>query len=173
MTSGSNQDLLPGHSDIIIHHGFRYGDLGKVLILHGQLYHQEYGFNHEFEIYVAEGLVEFARKYRPGRSCLWIAEKRGKAIGSIAILERENKQSQLRWFIVHPEYRGKKIGRFLCKKAIEFCYNAGYELIYLWTLDNLAAARKTYEASGFQLKEKKKNCLWGKNLVEEYYILKL
>jgi len=68
MTSGSNQNHLPEIPDISIHHDFRYGDLGKVLYLHGQIYHQEYSFNHEFEAYVAEGLVEFARKYKPGKS---------------------------------------------------------------------------------------------------------
>jgi ribosomal protein S18 acetylase RimI-like enzyme len=172
MTSGSGQNLASSMPDIKIHHDFRYGDLGKVLFLHGQVYNQEYRFNHEFEAYVAEGLAEFARKYKSDKSCLWIAEEKGDTIGSIAILERDNKQAQLRWFIVHPEYRGKTIGRFLCKKAIEFCQNAGYDSIYLWTLGNLVAARKIYEANGFQLIKKKQNQLWGHNLVEEFYVLK-
>jgi len=43
-----------------IRNNYQYGDIAMVLSLHGQLYHQEYGFNHEFEAYVAEGLVEFS-----------------------------------------------------------------------------------------------------------------
>lgn len=173
MTSNSNQNRSPEVADISIHHDFQYGDLGKVLYLHGQVYHQEYNFNHEFEAYVAEGLAEFARKYKPGRSCIWLAETKEEVIGSISILERENKQAQLRWFIVHPEYRGKNLGKYLCSKAIQFSQNAGYEMIYLWTLDNLGAARRIYETYGFQLEEKKQNYLWGKQLVEEYHVLKI
>lgn len=168
MTSGSNQNLLP---DINIRNNFQYGDMGKVLYLHGQVYYQEYSFNHEFEAYVAEGLAEFANKYKPGKSCIWIAEDKRSAVGSIAILERENKQAQLRWFIVHPDYRGIGLGKSLFGKALGFCQDAGYEKIFLWTLDNLAAARTIYEANGFKSEEKKKNYLWGHHLVEEYYVL--
>jgi len=170
MTSSSNQNLLPY---INIRNNFQYGDMGKVLYLHGQVYYQEYGFNHEFEAYVAKGLAEFANKYNPGKSCIWIAENKGVAIGSIAILERENNQAQLRWFVVHPGYRGIGLGKSLFVKALGFCQAAGYEKIFLWTLDNLATARTIYEANGFKLVEKKKNYLWGHHLVEEYCVLNL
>jgi|LDZT01.1.fsa_nt_gi GNAT superfamily N-acetyltransferase len=173
MTSGSNQNHLPVIPDINIHHDFQYGDLGKVLYLHGQIYHQEYNFNHEFEVYVAEGLAEFARKYKPGRSCIWLAETKEQVIGSIAILERENKQAQLRWFLVHPDFQGLKLGKYLFQRAIDFCRNAEYERIVLWTLENLFAAKAIYEAKGFQPEEKKKHYLWGQELTEVYYVLNL
>jgi len=170
MTSGSNQNLLPY---INIRNNFQYGDMGKVLYLHGQVYYQEYRFNHEFESYVAEGLAEFANKYKPGKSSIWIAEDKDTIVGSIAILERENNQAQLRWFLVHPGYRGTALGKSLFGKALEFCHSSGYEKIFLWTLDTLAAARTIYETNGFKLKEEKKNYLWGHQLVEEYYVLNL
>ncbi len=170
ITSGSNQNFLP---DINIRNDFQYGDIGKLLSLHGQVYHQEYGFNHEFEAYVAEGLGEFARAYQEGKSSLWIAEIKNSAIGSIAILERPNQQAQLRWFLVHPEYRGVKLGKYLFEKALKFCQIAGYDMVFLWTLDNLAAARTIYETNGFKREDKKKHFLWGKHLVEEYYVLNL
>lgn len=170
MTSGSNQKILP---DIPIRDNFQYGDMGRVLAFHGQVYHQEYGFNHEFEAYVAEGLVEFARSYQEGRSNLWIAEKKNIVIGCIAILERTPQEAQLRWFLVHPDYRGIGLGKYLFKKAITFCKEAGYKVIFLWTLEHLDAARNIYEKNNFELKEKKKHYLWGHDLVEEYYVLHL
>ena len=170
MTSGSNQHFLP---EITIHNNFSYGDMGKVLTLHGQVYHQEYGFNHEFEAYVAEGLAEFANTCKPEKSCLWIAEKECVTIGSIAILERENNQAQLRWFLVHPDYRGIKLGQHLFKEAIQFCQKCDYHRIFLWTLDNLDAARAIYERNSFLLVENKEHYLWGRQLVEEYYVLNL
>ncbi len=170
MTLDSNRYNL---SDITIRNNLQYGDMGFVLSLHGQVYNQEYGFNHEFEAYVAEGLAEFAREYRESKSCLWIAETGNMTAGCIAILERPNEQAQLRWFIVHPEFRGLKLGKCLMEKAIEFCRHAGYRQIFLWTLHHLDAARAIYEMNGFKLGEQKKHFLWGQHLIEEYYILVL
>lgn len=170
MASGSNKHFL---LDITIHNNFSYGDLGKVLTLHGQVYHQEYGFNHEFEAYVADGLVEFARIYQDGKSSLWIAEIKDTIIGSIAILERPHQQAQLRWFLVHPDYRGIKLGQHLFKEAIQFCQKYDYHMIFLWTLDNLDAARAIYERNSFILVEQKEHYLWGRQLVEEYHVLNL
>jgi len=170
VTSSSNQNFLYNTN---IRNDFQYGDIGRVLLLHGQVYYQEYGFNHEFEAYVAEGLGEFARAYQEGKSSLWIAEIKKTTIGSIAILERPHQQAQLRWFLVRPEYRRIKLGRLLFEKALKFCQSAGYDKIFLWTLDILAAARAVYEANGFKKENEKKHFLWGHHLVEEYHVLYL
>ncbi len=136
-----NKDIL---GEINIRNNFQYGDMGIVLSLHGRLYYQEYQFNHEFESYVAEGLVEFAREYKEDKSSLWIAEVKDRAISSLAILERPNKQAQLRWFLIHPDYRGIGLGKCLVERAITFCRDAGYHSVYLWTLKNLIAAKIIY-----------------------------
>lgn len=172
MTSNldSKPDIL---KEIIIRNDFQYGDLGIVLLLHGKLYHQEYQFNHDFEMYVAEGLAEFIKMYREGKSRLWVAEVKGKAIGTVAILERPQYQAQLRWFLIHPDYRGIGLGKILTEKTIIFCRDAGYHSIYLWTLKNLIAARIIYEQYGFKLIEEKEHFFWGQNLTEQCYTLKL
>jgi len=170
ITSGSNQSLLP---DINIRNNYQYGDIGMVLSLHGQVYHQGYGFNHEFEAYVAEGLAEFARIYQDGKSSLWIAEIKDTIIGSIAILERPHQQAQLRWFLVHPDYRGIQLGKHLFGEALKFCQDAEYEKVYLWTLGHLDAARTIYHKNGFKLLEKNKIVQFGHHLVEEYHVLNL
>ncbi len=157
--------------DIIIRNDFQYGDLGIVLSMHGKLYHQEYRFNHEFEVYVAEGIIEFANTYQEGRSSLWIAESKGKAIGTVTIMERSPQQAQFRWFLIHPGYRGIGLGRLLMEKVINFGREAGYCTIYLWTLKHLTAARTLYERYGFQLEEEKTHFLWGQNLTEQRYLL--
>jgi len=147
--------------------------LGIVLSMHGELYHQEYSFNHEFEAYVAEGIVEFARKYREGRSSLWIAESKGKAIGTVTIMEKTPQQAQFRWFLIRPDYRGIGLGRLLMENTINFGREAGYDSIYLWTLEHLTAAIVLYNRFGFQLDEEKKHFLWGQNLTEQRYLLNL
>jgi len=159
--------------DISIRDDFQYGDLGIVLSMHGELYHKEYQLNHEFEAYVAEGIGEFARQYREGRSKLWIAEDKGKAIGTVTIMERLPQQAQFRWFLIHPDYRGIGLGKTLVGKTIAFSQEAGYQSIYLWTLEHLTAARILYERFGFKLEDKKTHFLWGQNLTEERYLLNL
>jgi GNAT superfamily N-acetyltransferase len=168
--SNPNKDIL---NKFIIRNNFQYGDLGMVLALHGELYYSEYQLNHEFEAYVAEGLAEFAKIYQEGKSRLWIAEFTGKAIGTLAIMERPEQQGQIRWFLIHPDYRGIGLGKLLVEKAINFCRDAGYQSIFLWTLENLTAARAIYEKYGFRLKEEKEHFLWGQNLIEQYYVLNL
>ena len=159
--------------DIIIRNNFQYGDLGIVLSMHGKLYHQEYQFNHEYESYVAEGIVEFAKTYQEGRSRLWIAENKGVPIGSIAVMERTPQQAQFRWFLIHPDYRGIGLGRVLVEKTINFAREASYDSLYLWTLEHLTAAIILYNRFGFQLVEEKKHFLWGQDLTEQRYLLNL
>lgn len=170
MTPKSNQDFL---FNLYIRNDFQYGDLGLVLTLHGSIYHQQYGFNHEFEAYVAEGLAEFGRDYQEGKSRLWIAQTGDKVVGSIAIMERPHQEAQLRWFLVHPDYQGKKLGKRLLDQSIKFCQDVGYKRLFLWTLAHLKAAKSIYEKNGFKLVEQKKHSLWGKQMVEEYYVLTL
>ena len=166
----SNQDTLNG---ITIRHNYQYGDLGIVLSLHGHLYHQEYHFNHKFEAYVAEGLAEFANTYREEKCRLWIAETKGKVIATLAVMERPKKQAQLRWFLVHPDFRMLGLGKLLMRKLLQFCQEAGYQSIFLWTLEHLISARVLYEKFGFHLEKEQESFLWGHNITEQYYLLDL
>ena len=113
------------------------------------------------------------REYKEDRSRLWVAEKNNDIIGSIAILERSPIQAQLRWFLVHPDYRGLKLGQRLCREALNFCRGRGHEKVVLWTLDNLAAARAIYNKNGFKVMQKKEHILFGQPLIEEYHVLDL
>src|SRR5690606_34333574 len=74
--------------EVMIRHDLRPGDLGRVVLQHGELYAREYGFDHRFEAYVAETLAEFALGFRPDRDRLWLAELDGELVGSVGILGR-------------------------------------------------------------------------------------
>ena len=150
----------------------RPGDLGYITYLHGILYANAYGFDHTFEAYVAGPLAEFV-KSRTERERLWIVEKNGKIIGSVAIVKFSEQQAQLRWLLLHPDLRGYGIGRKLVEEAIEFCRNRGYVSIFLWTVSALTAASRLYKSVGFQLAEDKTRELWGTVVTEEKYELPL
>src|SRR3954466_15225154 len=123
--------------DLTVRHDLRPGDMGRVIALHGQLYAEEYGFDHGFEAYVAETVAEFGKLARPGLDRLWVAEREGRLVGSIAIVGRENGAAQLRWFLVHPDARGSGLGRRLIDDALTFCRTGGYQSVYLWTVSGL------------------------------------
>src|SRR5438128_2727929 len=148
------------------------GDLGSIVHLHGTLYAREYGFDPTFEAYVAGPLAEFVRRASP-RERLWIAERDGRILGSVAVVAASPQIAQLRWFLVDPCARGAGLGKRLLHEAIAFAKERGYGGMILWTVSALAAAGHLYHAAGFQRVEEKPGRMWGVEVVEEKYELEL
>ena len=158
---------------ITIRHDFRPGDIGYVIYMHGKFYSEIYGFDTTFDGYVAEPMGIFAKNFNPERERLWIAEKDSQIVGSIAMVQVDENTAQLRWFILMDAARGQVIGRKLINQAIQFCRDAGYKQILLWTASQLDAAKYLYESSGFELTESVTHEIWGVHLTEERYDLSL
>src|SRR2546423_4368740 len=114
---------MPGDSDSraapTLRTDLRPGDLGTIVYLHGVIYAREYGFDPTFEAYVAGPLAEFVRRASP-RERLWIAERDGRLIGSVAVVAASPQTAQLRWFLVDPCARGAGLGKRLLREAIAF-----------------------------------------------------
>jgi GNAT superfamily N-acetyltransferase len=147
------------------------GDMGYVVYLHAVIYAKECGFDHTFEGYVAAGLAEFAQSFKPNKDRLWIAAIGDQIIGSIAVFGRSESEAQLRWFLVHPSYRGLGLGKTLFHEALQFCKKCGYKTIFLWTISDLDTARYIYTSAGFKKTEEITHQIWGKLLTEERYDL--
>jgi len=156
-----------------IRHRIKPGDIGYLTYLHGILYAKECGYDQTFEAYVAEGLAEFVQSFSRDKDRIWLAETNGRIIGSIAIVGHSKIEAQLRWFLVHPDYRGLGIGRKLLKEALHFCKECEYETVFLWTTSELNAARHLYTSVGFKRTEEKTHETWGKMITEERYDLHL
>jgi GNAT superfamily N-acetyltransferase len=150
----------------------RPGDLGAVVGLHGVVYAREYGFDATFEAYVAAPLAEFVRS-APDRGRLWLAERDGRLVGSIAIVPAAPEVAQLRWFLVAPADRGAGLGRRLMGEAVAFCKESGFRTVFLWTVSALTAAARLYRDAGFVKVDEKPGRLWGVDVVEEKYELAL
>jgi GNAT superfamily N-acetyltransferase len=156
-----------------LRHYVKPGDIGQLTYLHGTIYATEYHYDTRFEAYVASGIADFIQSFKPRKDRVWLAETKHVLIGSIAIIGRSELDAQLRWFFVHPDYRGHGIGKKLIAQAIRFSKRAGYKTIYLWTTSQLATARHLYLHCGFKKTEEKKHRIWGQNIREERYSLQL
>ncbi len=149
------------------------GDMGYLIYLHGILYAKEFRYNHEFEGYVAQTFYEFSTLYHPSKDRLFLAESQDKILGSIAILGRTDNLCQLRWFLVHPDARGRGLGRTLLNKALTFAQEQGYQKVHLSTTQDQTLASAIYQKAGFALVEEKPVRMWGFDLVEQRYELVL
>lgn len=149
------------------------GDLGRIVELHGQLYAREYRWGINFEAYVAEGIGELVLGDGFAGGRVWIAERAGRLVGSIAISARPDRVGQLRYFLVDPDCRGIGLGRRLVADALAFCRGSGFRSVYLWTTSDLAAAAHLYGSAGFRVVEETPEHGWGRPVLKQRYELEL
>lgn len=159
--------------EIELRYDLRPGDIGFVLYLHGILYARERGYDRTYEGYVAESLAQFALSYDPQKDRLWVVELDERIVGSIGVVGRSDTEAQLRWYLLHTDCRGRGVGQKLMEEALQFCRARGFKTVFLWTVSDLQAARRIYEAYGFQKVEATTHEIWGQLLTEEKYNLNL
>jgi GNAT superfamily N-acetyltransferase len=149
------------------------GDLGWVVMAHGEVYAAEFGWDTSFEALVARIVADYAADHDPARETAWIAELDGRRVGSVFCVAADETTAQLRILLVHPDARGHRLGSRLTRECVEFARAAGYERMRLWTNDVLVAARGIYLAEGFRLVEEERHTSFGADLVGQVYELDL
>lgn len=151
----------------------RPGDLGWVVMAHGEVYAAEFGWNAEFEALVARVVADYAAGHDPEREAAWIAEDGGRRAGCVFVVAKDPQTAQLRILLVDPRARGKQLGRRLVGQAIDFARQAGYRQMMLWTNHPLVAARRIYLAAGFRLVRQEPHRSFGADLTGQFYELDL
>ena len=102
-----------------------------------------------------------------------MAKKEGKIVGSIFIVERPANRGQLRLLFVDQAIRGQGLGRWLVEESIRYCREAGFSIVYLWTVRGLDRAISIYESFGFKPVEEKRVEDWGRTNLEVRFDLTL
>jgi N-acetylglutamate synthase-like GNAT family acetyltransferase len=143
------------------------GDLGWVVMAHGEVYAAQFGWDTSFEALVARIVADYANGADPDREAAWIAESNGERAGCVFLVAGEGDMAKLRILLVHPDARGHGLGTRLVDECLAFARAAGYRGVTLWTNDVLASARRIYQAAGFALVDKKPHHSFGKDLVGE------
>lgn len=157
------------------------GDLGWVLQRHGTVYATEFGWDASFEDFCAQIIGEYPalRDRFPGRAEGWIAEVNGVPAGSVFCVPDSEPDSaepggrasggepraRLRLLLVEPWARGLGLGSRLVAQCLDFARQAGYADIVLLTYDQLAAARRIYQAAGFTLDREHKEDAFGHRMM--------
>ena len=160
-------------SEVTIRTKLEPGDLGYLIYLHGILYAREYGLDGTFEGGVAERLGKFAQEYDPRKDYFALADLDGRIVGSVVINGLSDEVAQLRWFLVHPDARGRGLGRELINRALAFCRERGFKKVTLWTITELAVARHLYQQAGFVVTREETHEIWGATRTEQEYELNL
>jgi GNAT superfamily N-acetyltransferase len=149
------------------------GDLGWVVMAHGELYAGEFGWDTSFEALVARIVADYAAKQDPERERAWIAEVSGRRVGCVFCVAADGETAQLRILLVDPPARGRGVGARLVDECLAFARAAGYRRMRLWTNHPLAAARHIYLSRGFKLIEEEPHHSFGVDLVGQVYELDL
>ncbi|MGH8869223.1 MAG: GNAT family N-acetyltransferase [Actinomycetes bacterium] len=149
------------------------GDLGWVLMAHGEVYTTEFGWSPTFEALVARIVADYAAGHDPSREAGWIAEVEGVRVGCILCVAEDEETAKLRALLVHPQGRGLGLGATLVDGCIEFARQAGYRRMRLWTTDPLVAARHLYVTRGFSLVREVPHHDFGPPMLGQTYELDL
>jgi GNAT superfamily N-acetyltransferase len=96
---------------------------------------------------------------RWGDSQLIVAEDDGRLAGAVTLWLKRGQTTREEWPVdwagirllaVHPDFRGRGIGRLLMEECIHRCRQAGVKTLALHTTTFMEVARRMYERMGFQ-----------------------
>jgi DNA-binding MarR family transcriptional regulator/GNAT superfamily N-acetyltransferase len=151
----------------------RVGEVAHVAARQAVVYAEEFGWDGSYEGLAAEIAGKFLQEFDPATDACWIAERDGRVVGSVFVVDAGSGVAQLRLLYVEPEARGLGVGKLLVDQVVRFARDKRYRKIRLWTQSELIAARKLYAAAGFTLVESNPHHSFGRDLVGEYWELEL
>lgn len=161
-------------SRITLRRADRPGDLGWVVMAHGEVYARQFGWDSDFEALVAKIVADYAAHHDPAREAGWIAEVDGERAGCIfCVADEAPGVAKLRILLVAPEARGLGLGSRLVEQCLRFARDADYRQVTLWTNDVLVAARKIYQQFGFRLVDEEPHHSFGQDLNGQNWLLDL
>jgi GNAT superfamily N-acetyltransferase len=163
----------PETGDVTIRRLGQPGDLGWVVMAHGEIYAREFGWNGDFEALVARVVADYAAARDGERAAAWIATRGDRRVGCVFCVAADDETAQLRVLLVDPAARGHGVGGRLVDECLAFARAAGYSRMRLWTTHPLTAARQIYLARGFSLVEEEPQRSFGADLIGQVYELGL
>ena len=160
--------------EVVVRRADRPGDLGWVVMAHGEVYDRQFGWDTDFEALVARIVADYAETHDPEREAGWVAEVDGERVGCVFLVAGERAgAAKLRILLVTPGARGLGVGTRLVEECLDFARAVGYDRVDLWTNDVLVSARRIYQAFGFTLAAEEAHHSFGHDLVGQTWTLDL
>jgi molybdopterin-guanine dinucleotide biosynthesis protein A/GNAT superfamily N-acetyltransferase len=83
-------------------------------------------------------------------AALWIAERDGEVVGSVALRDLGDGALELKRMYLRPEHRGRGLGKRLLTTALDEARERGATMVRLDTSERMETAQTLYEAYGFR-----------------------
>lgn len=152
---------------------FGPGDVGILGARQAALYAESHGWGRPLEALIYEIAAKFLRDFKEGREQCWVAERGGRMLGAVLLVEDDADTARLRLLYVEPDARGHGIGAALVRQCSQFARDAGYCKVALWTHQVLGSARRIYAAEGYRIVATETQNEFGKPEVSEHWLLEL
>lgn len=114
---------------------------------------EEFGANQPGTVYYDQNIWTLSDLLNNNGSVYFVIEEDNKILGGGGIFQTkglpQNTAELVKIYTV-PETRGKGYGKLLITKCLEFARQAGYEYVYLESMEELSKAVGLYEKLGFK-----------------------
>ena len=95
-------------------------------------------------------LSNFSSMYGPPDGLFLLASQKGELAGGVGLRMLEAGICEMKRLFVYDQFRGRGIGRQLCRMLIREAINLGYEKMRLDTLERMKSAIGLYKNLGFK-----------------------
>ena len=159
--------------EVVIRRELRPGDTERIVELHDELYRREYDRNDAFVDAVRTKLQAAVEAGWPRGGGVWLAERGGQVLGSVALTDEGGGEGRIRWVLLHPSLRGRGLGRRMVGEAVARARELGMRKLTLDTFSDLRAAARIYRSLGFRVVSEQKRDDWGPTITYQIYELEL
>lgn len=95
-------------------------------------------------------LANLPGPYEPPAGRLFLARVDGRAAGCVALKPLDARVCELKRLYVRPEFRGRRVGEQLVRRAVDVARSIGYARIVLDSHISMRNAHAIYRALGFR-----------------------
>jgi GNAT superfamily N-acetyltransferase len=159
--------------DVVVRRELGPGDIDAIVALHDRVYRGEYGAD-ERSVQTTRSAIERAvRRAWPRESALgslWLVERDGRLVGSLAPVLECPRVGDLDWFVLDADLRGRGLGRRLVSDLIAEARTRAIQKLKIETFDKLTAAR-IYRAAGFSVVWQQPTDWHGEQVIHQLYEL--
>ena len=142
---------MAAEHEVVVRPLGRPGDLGWVVMAHGELYEREFGWDADFEALVARIVADHTRATGAGPRAAWIAEVDGVRAGCVFCAPGDEEgTAKLRLLLVDPAARGCGAGQALLDAAIALARRLGLREVTLEVRTDNDSAIRLYARNGFR-----------------------